>query len=239
MANRSSLHRTSQRRDWAVRGFLAALILICAYLIFEFGRIQADYNVIDAAQQRQAYEVQIAELELEILRLNEQVTLLETHRDIDREAYRDVEASLGRLQEKIQEQRDLIAFYRGIVSPADGRAGLRVQMMKLSRVGDERAYNVRLVLIQSMRHDRKVSGDVAFSIEGDHNGRAVTYAYQDLLPDDAETAWPFSFRYFQDFDRTIVLPEGFNPERIKIEVRSKTRSIGSIEENYSWARSLS
>ncbi len=239
MANHSSLQRTSQRRDWAVRGFLTALILICAYLIFEFGRIQADYNVVDAAQERHEYEVQIAELEREIVTLKEQVTLLETHRDVDREAYRDVEESLAKLQEKIQEQRDAIAFYRGIVSPADGRAGLRVQMMKLSRVGDERAYNVRLVLIQSMRHDRKVSGEVAFSIEGDQDGRTTTYAYQDLLPADAESEWPFSFRYFQDFDRTIVLPEGFTPERVKIEVRSKTRSIASIEEDYSWARSLS
>ena len=42
-------------------------------------------------------------------------------REIDREAYREVESSLTELQAKIQEQRDAIAFYRGIVSPATPR----------------------------------------------------------------------------------------------------------------------
>ena len=57
---------------------------------------------------------------------------------------------------------------------------------------------------------------------------------RNLTRDDAEKGWAFSFRYFQDFDREIVLPDGFTPERITIEVRSRTRSISSIEETYSW-----
>ena len=54
----------------------------------------------------------------------------------------------------------------------------------------------------------------------------------------ADSDWEFSFRYFQDFEREIVLPDGFMPERIKIEVHSRTRSIDSIEESFSWATSL-
>ena len=160
--------------------------------------------------------------------------MLETHREIDREAYKEVDASLLALQAKIQEQTDAIAFYRGIVSPADGAAGLKVQDLKLTRGAEERAYNVRLVLVQSLKHDRKVSGDVNLSIAGEQDGDAMTYDYAQLLRDDAEKGWAFSFRYFQDFDREIVLPDGFTPERITIEVRSRTRSISSIEETYSW-----
>jgi len=58
-----------------------------------------------------------------------------------------------------------------------------------------------------------------------------------LLPDEADSGWAFSFRYFQDFDRQLVLPDGFTPERITVEVRSKTRSISSIEESFDWATS--
>ena len=58
----------------------------------------------------------------------------------DREAYREVEASLLELQEKIQEQKDAIAFYRGIVSPADGKPGLRVQDFRLTRGAEEREF---------------------------------------------------------------------------------------------------
>ena len=220
------------------RAVLAAMIVAFGYLVFEFGRIQANYNIVDVRKERQVYEDRIAGLENDIIALKEEVALLETHRDIDREAYKDVEASLTALQAKIQEQTDAIAFYRGIVSPSDGGAGLRVQDLRLTRGDSERAYNIRLVLVQSLKHDRKVAGDVSLSIDGEEGGADTTYDFSQLLPADTSANWPFSFRYFQDFDREIVLPDGFTPEKITIEVRSRTRSISSIEESYSWTTSL-
>jgi len=224
-------------RTWSFRLGVAALVLLIVYLVFEFGRISAGYDVIDAANEREALEAHIALLDDEISELKQEVAVQETHRDIDREAYKEVEGSLLSLQAKIQEQQDAIAFYRGIVSPADGKPGLRVQDLKLTRGGEEREFNLRLVLVQAMKHDRKVSGNVAVSVEGNEDGEAKTYALTELLPADAETAWPFSFRYFQDFDRQLVLPDGFTPERIHVEVRSRTRSISSIEESFAWATS--
>jgi len=234
MARYSPLQLHSRGRVLMTRAVLVVIVAVFAYLVFEFGRIQANYNIVDAAKERQAYEDRIAGLENDIVGLKEEVALLETHRDIDREAYKDVEASLTALQAKIQEQMDAIAFYRGIVSPADGAAGLRVQDLRLTRGQAERAYNIRLVLVQSLQHDRKVSGDVSLSIAGEEGGAETTYNYAQLLPEERNASWPFSFRYFQDFDREIILPDGFTPEKITIEVRSKTRSIKSIEESYAW-----
>jgi len=216
---------------------MVALALVATYLVFEYGRISAGYDVVDAGNERAAFEEHIHALDDEIAELEQEIAVLETHREIDREAYKQVEGSLSSLQAKIQEQRDAIAFYRGIVSPADGKPGLRVQNLKLSRGAAEREFNLRLVLVQAMKHDRKVSGDVAVSVEGSEDGQDKTYTLTELLPADAESAWPFSFRYFQDFDRQLVLPDGFTPERIRVEVRSRTRSISSIEESYAWAMS--
>jgi len=224
----------SPGRVWLTRVALVLVAAGFAWLVFEFGRIQANYNIVEARKERQAYEDHIGGLDQEIVDLKEQVAMLETHREIDRQAYKEVETSLTALQAKIQEQTDAIAFYRGIVSPQDGAAGLKVQDLKLTRGSTERVYNVRLVLVQSLKHDRKVSGDVNISVEGEQGGEVATYAYADLLPDETDASWPFSFRYFQDFDREIVLPDGFTPERITIHVQSKTRSIDSIEETHTW-----
>jgi cell division protein FtsB len=224
-------------RLWATRLVILVLAAVGGYLVYEFGRIQAGYDLVDAASERRAYEERIDTLEDEISTLKEQVAMLETHREIDREAYREVEASLTELQAKIQEQRDAIAFYRGIVSPADGNKGLRVQDLKLTRGKNEREYNIRLVLVQALKHDRKVSGDVNLSIEGDLDGVEKTFSYAELLPEEGEAAWAFSFRYFQDFNRQVVLPDGFTPQRVKVEVLSKTRSISSIEESFAWTTS--
>lgn len=220
-----------------VRAVIVGLVVVSGYLVFEFGRIKAGYDVVDSAIVRQAYEDHITTLDDRITELKQEVVLLETHREIDREAYKEVETSLTALQAKIQEQRNAIAFYRGIVSPTDGNSGLRVQDLKLTRGKAEREFNVRLVLVQAMKHDRKVSGNVHLTVQGMENGVDTTYAYTQLLPEQAEKVWAFSFRYFQDFDRQLVLPDGFIPESIRVEVRSRTRSIASIEENFAWATS--
>ncbi len=222
----------------AMRFVFGLLALAVVYLVFEFGRIQAGYNVVAAAAQRSELRNEITRLEQQAAELNEQIVRLETQAEIEHAAYTDIEASLVELQAKIQEQQDAIAFYRGIVSPADGNAGLRVQDLKLSRLDRERAWNVRLVLVQAMKHDRKVSGEVVLTVSGMENGRPTTYSYTDLRSDAADGSWEFSFRYFQDFDREIMLPDGFEPEEITIAVQSRTRSIASIQESYSWASHL-
>jgi cell division protein FtsB len=173
----SPLQLHSPARVWATRFIVIAVAAVAGYLVYEFGRIHAGYNIVDAAGEREAYDQRIVVLENEIVSLKEQVALLETHRDIDREAYTDVETSLTELQAKIQEQRDAIAFYRGIVSPADGNKGLRVQDLKLTRGKAEREYNIRLVLVQALQHDRKVSGNVNVTIDGDQDGVETTYTY--------------------------------------------------------------
>jgi hypothetical protein len=234
MTSLSSHSGASTTREIIVRVVIGLLVLGGAYLIFEFGRIQGGYDVSVASDARDVFEARILELENEIILLNEQIALLETHREIDREAYSEVEGSLTELQAKIQEQQDAIAFYRGIVSPADGNAGLRVQDFRISRSSAEREFNLRLVLVQAMKHDRKVSGNVVLRIAGTENGEEKSYGYADLKPEDASSDWAFSFRYFQDFDRAVILPDGFTPERITVEVASRTRSIASIEESFAW-----
>jgi hypothetical protein len=231
---KSPLQQQTAGRTLAFRAVIVVLTLVSAYLVFEFGRIKAGYDTVEAGNISQAYEDHIMRLDNEIIDLKQQVAILETNREVDRESYREVEDSLSTLQVKIQEQRDAIAFYRGIVSPSDGKSGLRVQDLILTRGKQEREFNVRLVLIQAMKHDRKVSGDVNLTVVGNIDGVDKSFTLTEILAADAERAWPFSFRYFQDFERLVVLPDGFTPERITVEVRSRTRSISSIEESFVW-----
>lgn len=220
--------------SFGIRAAIVVALVVGGYLLFEFGRLQAGYNIVDAITVERNFAHEINGLEDQIVALKQEIALLETHQDIEREAYEVVEANLADLEQKIQEQTDAIAFYRGIVSPKDGGRGLRVQDLRLTKGKDERHYNVRLVLVQVMQHDRSVKGEVDFSLEGAQNGVATTYKLEELLPEDANSSWHFAFRYFQDFDRELVLPDGFTPEKINIEVISRTKSIASVKQSFDW-----
>lgn len=233
MGSRSPAH-ISGISAWALRTAIVVALAFGAYLVFELGRIQGGYSIVDATARERELHAEIAGREREIAALKEEIALEETHREIDREAYDQVEASLVKLQQTIQEQRDAIEFYRGIMSPEDGGRGLRVQSVKLSRGAGEREFMVRLVLVQVMKHDRAVKGDVDLVLEGAQDGVAASYSLEDLVPADEDSSWPFQFRYFQTFDRNLVLPDGFLPERLNVRVRSRTKSVDSVEQTFAW-----
>lgn len=233
MGSRSPAH-ISGISAWALRAGVMIALVVGGYLVFELGRIQGGYSVVDATQTERQLRAEIGSLEREVMRLNEEIVLQQTHRQIDREAYAQVEANLGELQQKIQEQRDAIEFYRGIMAPEDGGRGLRVQGVRLSRGAEEREYQLRLVLVQVMQHDRSVEGDVNLVLEGEQDGETISYSLDELVPAEEDSAWPFQFRYFQSFDRSLVLPDGFTPERLNVQIRSRTRSVDSVEQTFAW-----
>jgi len=226
------MHGTA--RNWVLTLAVVAAIGLAGYLSFEFGRIQADFNVVDALDERNSYEDTIEALQRDIVALKQEIELQKTHRNIERAAYEDIESGLTRLESKIQEQRDAIAFYRGIISPADGGKGLRVQDFKVIKGKEDRLYNLRLVLVQVKQHDRRVKGNVRVQLEGEQDGVAKTYTLSELTVAGADKSWPFAFRYFQNFDRQLILPVGFSPERVNIEVRSRTKSVAGMKQSFSW-----
>ena len=218
-------------------GFRAAIIvvLLCGgYLVFEFGRLQANYNIVDAIQEKQALSETIQELEDQVVVQKQQIILLESKRKIDKEAYALVEEGFSKLRSKIQEQWEVIAFYRGILSHEDDGHGLRVKDLRLTRGSGARHYNIRLVLMQLMPHDRSVMGEVDLTLDGAQDGVEATYNFEQLVPEDGNSNWLFAFKYFQDFERELVLPEGFKPEKVNIQVISRTKSIASVKQSFDW-----
>ena len=210
------------------------LILVSGFIVYEFGRIKAGFDSIEAKNIEQTFLDEIASLDSEVAALKRKIAILSTNIEVDRESYKAVEESLVPLQAKIQEQRDAINFYRGILSPLDGYSGLRIQDLELTKGKNEREFYIRLVLTQSMNYYRKISGSVNISLIGNQSGIKKSYSISELLPKDSEISWTFSFRYFQDFEKQIVLPDNFIPELIRVEVQSKVKSISSIVQKYDW-----
>ena len=85
MARKSPLQQHGSGRTWAVRLLIVALVVVSGYLVFEFGRIKAGYDIVDAGNTSQAYEDRIAGLNLQIVDLKQEIAVLETNREVDRE----------------------------------------------------------------------------------------------------------------------------------------------------------
>jgi cell division protein FtsB len=186
-------HRPGRYRLLVV-GLLLAL-LASSYGLFEFGRIRGGYDFLESREQISQRDREIAQLNRKIEQLRDQVVLLETSSGIDEEAHQQIEQRLQVLQGTIQNQAEGLAFYKGIISPEDGEAGLKIRNFTVEPGTEPGWYLVKIVLIQAKDHGRQVSGVVDLSIDGQLAGEAKTLALADLRQTAGVTGGPaFSFR---------------------------------------------
>ena len=209
------------------------------FLVYELGRYQAGYSRLDADAERSALRADIAALEEANEGLRRQIAVFETSREVDQEAYSQVEANLAELQASIQSQEEELAFYRGIVSPADGVAGLKIQEFELTPGNAGEAVVMRLVLVQAIKHDRRVSGVVKLNVHGERAGEDASLALPELVAEGENGELAYSFRYFQDLERQLVLPEGFQPDRVDLEILPKGRGSKRVSQSFDWTVSTS
>ncbi len=219
-------------RVFTIFGVICGLLII--WFAYDLGQTRAGHNRFEAQRRYNELKSELAAAKETGHRLSEQVALLKTSEKIDSEAYRQVEAQLTQLQAKIIEQQEQLAFYRGIVGP-DQQAGLRIQDFKLTSGSADMAYSVHLVLAQAIRNDQRVSGFVELNVEGVRDGEALILNLKDLAPEgESRARLDFSFRYFQNLQADLLLPEGFAPARVIVKLTQKGKSAKPVEKTYDW-----
>jgi hypothetical protein len=199
----------------------AAAVVLGLLLVFAYSRGQASAGLSAAqvALERRELVAKADRLERQNSKLNARVAELEMARKLDREAYGQIEQTLGELQSQLSRQADDLAFYKSIVSPADGVQGLRIHRFEVSPGAEPREYQLKLTLIQSMRHESVAAGLVQVVVHGMQGDRPARYSVGELLG-RPKAQLPFSFRYFQTIEQAVTLPEGFQAFEAEVQVRS-------------------
>ena len=217
---------------WLVLAGVVLLVLLSSVFAYHRGQLSAGIDAAALALERRESTTKAARLEEENARLNAKVAELEMARQLDREAYGQVEKTLGDLQSQLSRQGDDLAFYRSIVSPADGVQGLRIHRFEVQPGSRPGEYQLKLTLIQSMRHESVAAGLAQLVIHGMQGERPARHTVGELLG-RPQAQLPFSFRYFQTIEQAVVLPEGFQAFEVEVQVRSsKLRS--PMQQSFPW-----
>ena len=72
MNSRSHMPRTG----FAIRVGIVLVLVMTGYLLFEFGRLQADYSIAEAITDKQAFRDEILRFEDEIVGLKQELSLI-------------------------------------------------------------------------------------------------------------------------------------------------------------------
>lgn len=197
----------------------ALAVAALAWAAFEYGRWRAGYDHVAAAREQARLTAELRGAQADNAALTDRVALLARSSEIDETARAQVKGSITELQDEILELREELAFYRSIVAPDDG-GGLRIQSLKLTRGAEDRHWHYRLVLIQSIKQEQRANGAVALTVHGVRGGAAAALPLSEVAATPAAPLG-YSFKYFQDFEGDLLLPTGFAPARIEVEVQPR------------------
>jgi hypothetical protein len=214
---------------------LVLTISIAAVLLFVVWQL-ASPRVVPSSRVLQD-EVRFLSTELESIsnrmeRLQARQAVLEQETEVMRRANRLLreheskrQAELGRLQSELD-------FYSRLSGTSGTQAGLDVYRAEIISTESDRVFQFVLTLTQNIRRAAIISGRARLDLEGTLDDRPVTLHWSQLS--DGETPEPaFRFKYFQQLEGYLTLPEGFSPTRLLVTLEAKGQRKPIIR-HYGW-----
>jgi hypothetical protein len=223
---------TASWRRWLVLAAVVVVGVLAFWVGHQRGQLSAGVDAAAFKRERGSLEETVRRLETENEALTAKVAELEMARRLDRDAYGQIERTLGDLQSQLARQGDDLAFYRSIVSPADGVQGLRIQRFEVQPGAEPRQFRIRVTLIQALRQDNVVSGLAQVVVHGMQGDQPAKYSLGELIG-KPRAQLPFSFRYFQTLQQEVTLPEDFQAFEAEVEVRSSALRF-PMQQSFPW-----
>lgn len=217
--------------------FRMGLWLLCFFIVgalvghyFKPPPSKDDVNPVPMLEQ------QVKALELKNRELEQDLIDVRVTASIDKNATTMVQDSLADLQQTIAEQRKAISFYKGMMSPSDLQKGVSVRSIEWKSSNIERVFTFDLVVQQIARRHGLVKGKVLIELEGLSEGKTLSYAINKLSDQIKKPEIALKFKYFQEVQGEIKLPENFIPQRVLLKLSTKIAGQKTVteEKNLPW-----
>ncbi len=189
---------------------------------------QQTAGLVDRAELNRARKEQDA--------LLQRIAVLERSEQVARAAYGDLQQNLQDRQEEISALRADLAFYSRLTNGGKLEA-LNVHGVHLQAAASPRVYNFSITLTQTLKSGQIASGHMRVSVNGVRDGKLITLNWADLAPNQDGTGLPFSFKYFQQITGTLMLPDKFTPNRIRVEAEAGG-DMGRVDQDFAWSDAL-
>ena len=165
----------------------------------------------------QAMQAELISVQNRLRSRDAELEIVSTRREVDRQTVELVRKELAGQSEEITALEEGLAFYRGLMSPGDIAPGLNLHDLELM-VGEQPGhYFFRIVLQQEARKHALLKGKLEVVISGVQDGNEVEYSLAELSDDIEVEGIPLQFRYFQSIEGQLVLPQGFEPGKFRVQ----------------------
>ena len=162
--------------------------------------------------------------------LRQQVATLKRSDQISRNANIDLQSTLADREEEVSGLRADIDFYERLVGSTGQRTGLRVHEARF-RPESGGTWHYTVTLTQNLNRGAISKGVMRFAVDGVRGGKLATVKWDELLQTPNAPGKPFSFRYFQQLDDSVMLPPGFTPQHVRVSLAGQG---AAVDQTFNW-----
>jgi hypothetical protein len=177
---------------------------------------------------------QIELLEEERDALRRELKMVKQAAEIDRKSFVSVRDQIKQYQDERLKMEEELAFLRGIVSTTNKKQALRVQNFKLEPGLESGQYTYRFSVSQVINSGVVAKGVIELNIEGLQNGRSRRLSLAQVTKEGVDRI-KMRFRFFQNIEGRLQLPEGFEPATVEIDVKPSGGKLERVKESFNWS----
>jgi hypothetical protein len=222
------------------RRFVLVVLLVLGVAVSAVGGFMFGYsNTLRSQQSEQATQQELNELligaETENSELRRQIAILDRSSVMDQLATEEVQETIIGLRDLVAQLEQDIVYYRQVVSAETEDTGLIISQLDIDVTRESNRYRYKLVLRQQDADgDTFLTGHVNINLVGSQGEEKQILSLRDLSAEQDQLDIRLRFKYFQNIEGELVLPENFVPDRLQVAAVSVGPVEKSINQNFSW-----
>lgn len=214
--------------------FMAFLVAMAAFswLTYQYGKNEGLALKVEIVEEKERIARQLIESQQMISEMRQEIADLQVGGEIDDKANEEVRQTIEQLQEQIAQLNEEVNFYKGVMVPNAADKGLRIERLDVSsNVPGRVKYSLLLTQVVD-KHDY-VQGAVQISLLGQEAGLERSFNLSEL-DEQKEASVRFRFRYFQNINGELMVPEGFEPREVMVIAQSSGANVQRLEKTFDW-----
>lgn len=225
-------HRPWRNLLLTLAGLIVAVILTGAGVYYGYSR--GTNENIDVRIERDQLSASVNSLETELETLQQDFVNLQQASLVDRQAVIEVQDMLVGLREINAQLEEDVLFYRQIMSPENDESGLAIGQLDLSATEEENRIRYHIELKQLANNENVISGYANVNILGMQEGSEVSFPLRSIAVDENQLDIRLQFRYFQNIEGELIIPENFVPETLQILAVAQGENAKTVQKNFVW-----
>jgi len=175
----------------------------------------------------------MTELRRQIGALEQRAANAEMASEIDRNSMEQLRQEILQSDKHIELLGQQIGFYQSLMDPSPQQRGVYLESFDIKPANSEGEYLYNIIIAQRSSNHQRVSGHLNLHLIGGREGEVGQIISLTELTEDQDRL-PLGFKFFQQLDGSIRLPEGFVPARVRVVVQIDGNSTPRVDETYDW-----